>query len=100
MEEPIDLPGARWGHFRWLLLVVVLAAGLRVWQVQHTEVTSRDSIAFIRYAWRLQSESWPTVIKKEKHHPLYPFLIHLAAGPVRALVPDDLPRAMQLAAQL
>ena len=104
MDEPTESwstgAGARWGHLRWLLLLVVLAAGLRFWQVRHTEVTTRDSIAFIRYAWRLQSESWPEVIRTENHHPVYPFLIHLAGAPVRALVPDDLPRAMQLAAQL
>jgi hypothetical protein len=100
MDEPTCLPGARWGHLRWLLLLVVLAAAMRVWQVSHTEVTTRDSIAFIRYAWRLHTEPWGEIIRDEEHHPGYPFLVYLADGPARALVPDDLPRAMQLAAQL
>jgi hypothetical protein len=100
MDEPTDLPGARWGHLRWLLLLVVVALALRAWQVWHTEVTTRDSIAFIRYAWRLESERWPEVVKSEKHHPLYPFLIHFVSRPVRAFFPGNLPRAMTLTTQL
>src|SRR5438445_708850 len=101
MDEPTEprrAGGVRRGHLRWLLLLVVLAACLRVWQVCHTEVATRDSIAFIRYAWRLESEKWSEVIRNSDHHPVYPILIHLSSGPVRALVADDLPRAMQLAA--
>ena len=100
MDEPSCLPGVRWGHLRFLLVLVVLAAGLRFWQVRHTEVATRDSIGFIRYAWRLHGESWPEVIRTSEQHPVYPFLIHLASGPVRAVVPHDLPRSMQLTAQL
>jgi hypothetical protein len=100
MDEPSCLPGLRWGHLRYVLVLVVLAAGLRSWQLWHTEVATRDSIGFIRYAWRLHGESWPRVIRDSEQHPVYPFLIHLASGPVRALVPHDLPRAMQLTAQL
>jgi hypothetical protein len=79
---------------------MVLAAGLRVWQVRHTEVTTRDSVAFIRYAWRLENDPWAKVVKQENQHPLYPFLVYLASSPVRAVVSDDLPRVMQLTAQL
>jgi hypothetical protein len=101
MDEPtIDLPGAHWGHWRWLLLLVVLAGLMRVWQITHTEVATRDSIAFIGIAWRLENQSWPEVIRTSEHHPLYPILIHLASGPVCRWLPEDRPRAMQLAAQL
>jgi hypothetical protein len=101
MDEPtIDLPGARWGHLRWLLLLLLLAAGMRAWQLTHTEVATRDSIAYIGFAWRLQNEPWTEVLRSCEHHPVYPVLIHLASGPVRQAIPDDLPRAMQLAAQL
>src|SRR5262245_25827279 len=99
MDE-LPLPGARWGHWRWLLLLVVIAAGLRAWQITHTEVATRDSIAYTRYAWRLGVEPFAEVAKTSQHHPGYPVLIHLASVPVRHFVPDDLPRAMQLSAQL
>src|SRR5262249_41873879 len=101
MDEPtIELPGARWGHLRWLLLLLILATGLRAWQVTHTEVATRDSIAYIGIAWRLENESWARVFRSSEHHPVCPLLIHLASGPVRHFVPDDLPRAMQWTAQL
>ncbi len=101
MDEPtIELPGARWGHLRWLLLLLLFAAGMRAWQLTHTEVATRDSIAYIGFAWRLQSEPWTEVLRTSEHHPAYPLLIHLASGSTRQALPDDLPRAMQLAAQL
>src|SRR5258708_36407686 len=96
---PLDLPGVRWRDWRWLALLFVLVAALRVWQFSHTEVTSRDSIAYISYAWRLEKEPWLEVIRKANHHPGYPFAIYLIARPIREWMPDDLPRAMQRSAQ-
>lgn len=97
--EPVTLPAPAWGDLRWLALLFVLTAGLRVWQVANTEIASRDSIAYIRFAWRLDHEPWPHVIKTEIHHPGYGFLIYLVSKPVRAVI-EDLPRAMRLSAQL
>src|SRR5687768_6376441 len=92
--------GPAWGDLRWLLLLVAITVGLRAWQVATTELTSRDSVAYIRYAWRLEHEPWRHVVTNEIHHPGYGFLIHAVARPVRLLSTDDLPRAMQLSAQL
>ncbi|MFO0843594.1 MAG: glycosyltransferase family 39 protein [Gemmataceae bacterium] len=86
--------------WRWLLLLVTIAVGLRAWQIGTTELTSRDSVAYIRYAWRLGHEPWRHVVTHEIHHPGYGFLVAAVARPVRLLIPDDLPRAMQLSAQL
>src|SRR5262245_54059683 len=99
MDE-LPLPGARWGHLRWLLLLLAVAVGLRAWQITHTEVATRDSIAYTRYAWRLGAEPFREVVRTSEHHPGYPALVHLASVPVREAVRDDLPRAMQLSAQL
>lgn len=99
MDE-LPLPGARWSHLRWLLLLLVVAAGLRAWQITHTEVATRDSIAYTRYAWRLGVEPFTHVAQTSEHHPGYPILVYLASIPVRDAVPDDLPYAMQLSAQL
>src|SRR5262245_45330510 len=105
MDEPrscsdsLALPGRAWGDLRWLSLLLVLTAGLRGWQVASTELASRDSIAYIRYAWRLEHEPWREVIKSESHHPGYGVLVYLVSNPVRAVI-DDLPRAMRLSAQL
>lgn len=101
MDEPtLPLPGLRVRHALWLLLLLVCASGLRVWQLNNTEVATRDSIAYIRQAWRFGGEPFATVVRTSEHHPGYAWLIHLASGPVRAALPDDLPRAMQLSAQL
>lgn len=98
-DPALALPGQRWSDRRWLLLLVVLAAGLRLWQVASAELTSRDSIAYIRQAWRFEHEPWVEVVRTSPQHPLYAVLVAGAARLLRAVV-DDLPRAMQLAAQL
>ncbi len=96
----LDLPGSRWTDGRWLLLLLVLVAGLRIWQLYDTEVASRDSIAYIRYAWRLENEPWRKVMRDSEHHPGYPFAIYLVAKPMCWLMPGNQPRAMQISSQL
>lgn len=98
--RPLPLPGADWPRLRWLLLLLAVAAGLRAWQITHTEVATRDSIAYTRYAWRLGEEPFAAVARTSEYHPGYPALVYLASLPARAALPDDLPRAMQLSAQL
>jgi 4-amino-4-deoxy-L-arabinose transferase-like glycosyltransferase len=94
------LPGAGWGDLRWLVLLAVLAAGLRAWQVRHTEVTSRDSIGYIRIAWELGQGDWRRVIPAAHHHPGYPSAVLALSVPVRHYFGSDLAAAMQLSAQL
>jgi 4-amino-4-deoxy-L-arabinose transferase-like glycosyltransferase len=89
-----------WGDRRWLALLIVLAAALRVWQVGHTEVTSRDSIGYIRIAWQLEHGDWRKVLPASSQHPLYPLSVLAASVPVRHYHGGDLALAMQLSAQL
>ena len=88
---------------RDLLLIVLLAVltlGLRGIQLATTEVTARDSIGYIHIAWRLEHYNWRQVIPDIPQHPGYPFAVLAASLPARLLFPNDLPYAMQLAAQL
>src|SRR5262249_37870025 len=64
------------------------------------ELASRDSIVYIRQAWQFEHQGWAQAVRHGPHHPGYCFAIYLASKPVRAWAPDDLPRSMQLAAQL
>ncbi len=99
-EIRLDLPGAAWPDWRWLALLLVLVAGLRAWQLTHTEVASRDSIGYIRYAWKLENNSWADVMRGGEYHPGYPLAIHYLSKALHGLMPDNRPRVMQLAAQL
>ena len=96
----LALPGVTRGNLFWLVLLLVLAGGMRLWQVGNTEVTSRDSVMYIRFAWRLENEPWPQVFQTGVHHPGYGLLVYTFGKPMRAAFPDDIPYAMQLAAQL
>jgi hypothetical protein len=89
-----------WGDRRWLTILIVVALVLRVWQVGHTEVTSRDSIGYIRIAWRLGHEDWRQVLPTSSQHPLYPLAVLATSIPVRHYYGGDLALAMQLSAQL
>jgi 4-amino-4-deoxy-L-arabinose transferase-like glycosyltransferase len=97
--------------FGLLLVLVVVAAGLRCWQLAHTEVAARDSIGYIRIAWRLGHEiakerspardgDWPKVVRTAAQHPGYPAALLLVSYPVRSWYGGDLPMAMQRSAQL
>src|SRR5262249_58511665 len=101
MEDPSTAPAAsrtpltqdtptRWTSADWLLLalLVLLAAGIRVWQLAHTEVAARDSIGFIRIAWQLHQHplsEWKDVLAHAEQHPIYPLTIHAVSIPLRAL---------------
>jgi hypothetical protein len=98
MDEPN--PGSPWPDWRAIGLLALVAVGLRTWQLAHTEVASRDSIAYIRIAWQLGHDDWRHVIPRSSHHPGYPVAVLAVSHLVRPFVPDDLPRAMQLSAQL
>jgi hypothetical protein len=98
MDEPSL--GPRRTDWRAIALLALIAVGLRAWQLTHTEVASRDSISYIRIAWQLGHGDWRTVLPRMDHHPGYPAAVLAVSYLVRSLVPDDLPRAMQLSAQL
>jgi len=54
---------------------LALALGLRLWHFSHTEVIARDSIGFLRVAWRLGLEPWSTVVRESHQHPGYPVAV-------------------------
>src|SRR5690242_19611882 len=89
-----------WPEAATLLVLLLLAAGLRVWLFCHTEVAARDSIGFIRIAWQLQHQPWANVLKESEHHPGYPVLLLLASLPVRHFVHGPDAVVMQVSAQL
>jgi len=98
-----DTP-TRWTSADWLLLalLMLLAAGIRVWQLAHTEVAARDSIGFIRIAWQLHQHplsEWKDVLAHAEQHPIYPLTIHAVSLPLRALNLNE-PDRMRLSAQL
>jgi hypothetical protein len=104
MDEPeVSAPFAR-GFTRtdlvYVLVLALVATGLRTWQLTHTTVASRDSIGYARIAWRLEHGDWKKVIPHAPQHPLYPAALLVVSQGVRHYLPDDLPFAMQLSAQL
>jgi hypothetical protein len=86
--------------WRPLALLLGVALGLRAWQLTHTEVAARDSIGYIRIAWRLEHQPWRQAVREASQHPLYPLTVGLVSHPVRRFGPADLAVAMQLSAQL
>jgi Dolichyl-phosphate-mannose-protein mannosyltransferase len=93
-------PQRLWPLYRYLLLLIVLITAMRIWQVCHTEVTSRDTLTYIRMAWQLENADWRVVLREASHHPAYPVSVLLASWVVRPLVGNDLVIAMPLGAQL
>lgn len=81
MEERETPPQAgSWTSLDWKLvgILILVTAGIRLWQLTHTEVAARDSIGFIRHAWKYHQANfadWPTVLRDSEQHPLYPLCI-------------------------
>src|SRR5262245_50244379 len=96
--EPV--PFWRRHDLGWVLVVVFLAAGLRVWQVSHLEITATDSVAFIQYAWQLDHHPWPEVLRQANRHPGYPVAILAASRFVRPFSGGPESAVMQRSAQL
>ncbi len=91
------------GGFRadlpWLAGLVVLALGLRGWQLAHTEVASRDSIGYIRIAWQLENKPWAEVMRQAPQHPGYPLVVLGVSHLIRPWASRSLAAAMQWSAQ-
>jgi len=104
--EPVT---GRWtGRDTGLLLLLLLSAmTLRAWHFTHTEVIARDSIGFIRVAWRMGLEPLDKVVKESHQHPGYPAAVFLMAKVMdldpakedRHHLSPDLAMRWQLAAQ-
>lgn len=86
----------------WLLItgLMIVAGAIHGWQIQHTAVTARDGVGFIRYAWQLESLSWRDVLRENPHPPGYPLAILAISLPVRHLFAGAESEMMQLSAQL
>ncbi len=109
MEEPVIGPttSEAAGRFRrlcvdgaLLAILLLLAALIHGWTIAHTEVAARDSIAFIRYAWKLEHEPLVHVLKTSLHPPLYPMTVLAVSGPVRHFVHGPETLVMQYSAQI
>lgn len=99
MDEPCDLTAPK--HPWWpILLVIVLAVGVRTWAVARSEVAARDSIGFIKYALRYENEPFVKVLREAQQPPAYPLAILTASWPIRAIAGETTPQAMALAAQI
>ena len=97
--EPVRL--AMWGDIGLLVLLLLVAGGVRCWLVRHTEVMARDGIGFISYDWQLEHHAWPQVLRANAQHPLYPITVILASVPVRhVLAGRPLADTMMISAQL
>ncbi len=92
--------GAAWANLRRLALLVLLVVGIRAWQISHTEVISRDSISYIRIAWQLEHGDWRQVLPQSPQHPAYPLAVLGLSRMVHPFLPENLPGAWQLSAQL
>lgn len=85
-----------------LLLLVLLAGGIRAWHLRHTEVISRDTVGFIRFACQLRESpgDWRSVLRNNLHPPLYPLSVLGMSYAVRPFVAGPETAVMQLSAQL
>src|SRR5579864_4825879 len=90
----------RWPDAGSLLVLLLLAAGIRTWLFCHTEVAARDSIGFIRIAWLLRHQPWDYVLQHSEQHPGYPVLLLLVSFPVRLFLHGPEALVMQFSAQL
>jgi 4-amino-4-deoxy-L-arabinose transferase-like glycosyltransferase len=93
-------PRRVWHDLSLLALLVLMTAGLRTWQVDHAEVAARDSIGFIREAWRLRDQPWGEVTRTSEQHPGYPMLLLAVSWPVRQFGGGSNAAVMQLSAHL
>ena len=83
-----------------VVLLLLLAFGLRVWQVKTSEVVARDAIGYVHYAWQLEHDDWRTVIPANFHHPGYPVAVLAVSKGMRRVHHGPLPDVMEASAQL
>jgi hypothetical protein len=83
-----------------ILVLIALSAAIHAWLIRHTEVAARDSIGFIRYAWELEHQPWPEVLRHSHQHPGYPVALLAVSRVLRTCVAGPQARVYQLSAQL
>jgi hypothetical protein len=77
----------------------MLTTAMRIWQVAHTEVVSRDTLSYIRVAWQLEQGAIRPVLRGTQYHPGYPVAVLAMSQVVRPFTGTDLVARMQLGAQ-
>ncbi|MGF1582881.1 MAG: ArnT family glycosyltransferase [Gemmataceae bacterium] len=92
---PTKLP--EWATLLMLLVLAFVIRGTVLW---NTAVPARDGLAYIHYAFRLEREPVPQVLRESYHHPGYPFSILAVSWPIRAWTDLTGSRMTQLSAQL
>src|SRR6516162_6483488 len=83
-----------------LALLIALVLPLRIWLLGSTEVASRDSIGYIRYALQFEYFAWDQVLYRHDQHPGYSLAVLAVSWPVRWVTGETAAETMQLAAQL
>src|SRR5260370_41932397 len=82
-------------------LLVQLVLPLRLWVLVSTEVAARDSIGYIRYGLKFETDDdWKQVIKDKDQHPGYALTVLAVSQPLRLASGQTDAATMQLAAQL
>lgn len=96
---------SRWLGDLWRIgIILMIALATRCWVMRHTEVLSRDSIAFIRFALQLETppegKTRIDVLKANPHPPGYPVALLAVSYPVRECMSgtncDSMVRSAQL----
>jgi hypothetical protein len=95
----------RWTLLDWKLLVLLglLAGGIRAWQMTHTVVAARDSIGFIRHAWQYRQADvarWAEVLRGSEQHPLYPLWVLAVSRVLELFHPGPTTTLMQHSTQV
>src|SRR5262245_31564926 len=102
LSERPSIPVANrfWQRDLGLIFILLLtAASIRAWLIWHTEVTARDSIGYIRYAWQLKQRPWKDVLARSESHPGYPLAILAVSEAIRPWISGPECVTMQLSAQ-
>ncbi len=94
-----------WPADLWRIgVILLLVCGTRLWVVRHTEVLSRDSIGFIRFALQIEQPadglSRLDIIRNNSQPPGYPAALLAVSWPVRSYMGETTCDSMVLSAQL
>ena len=104
-SKPGSTEGCSWSADLWRIgLILLLAFSTRFWVLRHTEVLSRDSIGFIRFALQLEQppegKTRLDVIRSNAQPPGYPIALLAVSWPVRSVMGETTCDSMVLSAQL
>lgn len=85
---------------RFLLALVLLAAGLHLAGIARSLLPAQDGLKFLRIARDFQSKPWIDVVRGSDQHPLYPALVALSEPILAAIKGDHGPDTWRITAQL